>query len=261
MSNDVTVRGVMTGGFFSGLARAFLTNESFFTTKVEYSGRAGVGEVLIAPSDPGGIVLHTLEGHRENDDLLVTGGAYVASDNTVKITTEVQSRLGNSLLSGTGIFLLRASGRGCLACAAYGSVHKYLLRAGEKRAVDNGHLVAWTASMNYSVGLGGRQGGFISSVSSGEGLMCFFEGPGVIFVQSHKPNTLGGTTPTPSSPRRASTVVGGFVGVIYFLFFFFMFVFSFLIFPIYLSYKDAEENIAYGNNYHHYGGGRGRHEF
>jgi len=253
MSQGVTVSGVMSGGFLSGLARAFLTNESFFTTQVEYpvGGGERLGEVLLAPSDPGGVLLHTLEGRRE-DDILLTGGAYVASDNGVQVTTELQSRFGNSVLSGTGFFLLRASGRGCLACAAYGSVHKYILRAGETRAVDNGHLVAWTASMSYTVGLGGRRGGFISSVSSGEGLMCFFQGPGVIFVQSHKPNVNpDGTT----SNRRTSSGLG-LAPCLMVCLPIFGFIFFVIVFIVMQSLKSDASDDIYESI--HYGGRQNR---
>jgi hypothetical protein len=45
--------------------------------------------------------------------------------------------------------------------------------------------------MSYRTGLantgGRRRGGILSSVQSGEGLMCHFRGPGTIFRQSHKP--------------------------------------------------------------------------
>ena len=63
-----------------------------------------------------------------------------------------------------------------------------MLRPGETRAVDNGHVVGWSASMSYRTGLAAAGGGGIfDSVSSGEGLMCFFSGPGTIYLQSHKP--------------------------------------------------------------------------
>ena len=154
---------------------------------------------MMAPSDPGGIVLHKLHGTVGGgvgpDDLLLTSGAYIASDSTVSVTSEMQGgAMGNSLLSGTGYFLLRASGRGFIACGAYGAVHKYELKEGEIRSVDNGHLLAWSASMRYWVGLAssgrGMAGRVMNSMTSGEGLMCHFDGPGTLYLQSHKPNAI-----------------------------------------------------------------------
>ena len=189
-SEGVQVRGVLTGGLIGAFARFLFTRESFFTTAAENTNSSGVVDVMMAPSDPGGIVLHRLTGMSQ-DDLLLTSGAYIASDSNVKVGSAVQGGLRNSLLSGTGFFLLKASGRGYLACGAYGAVHKYVLKPGESRAVDNGHLVAWSANMTYKVGLASRRGGIVNSVTSGEGLMCYFDGPGVIYLQSHKPNVYG----------------------------------------------------------------------
>lgn len=182
-SEGVEVQGVLSGGIFASFFRVFLGGESFFTTLVENTQHEGICNVMLAAADPGGIELHKLT---TNQDLLLTSGAYAASDTTVTITTELQSRLQNSLLSGTGFFLLRASGNGTVACAAYGSIHKYQLKVGETRAVDNGHLVAWSANMNYRVGLANARQGILASMKSGEGLMCHFVGPGTIYLQSHK---------------------------------------------------------------------------
>ena len=179
-SEAVSVEGVVSGGFWGSLFRVFFGGESFFTTVVANKSYEQPGDVMMAAADPGGIELHRLTAQ---DDLLLLAGAYVASDASVSITTELQTKLKNSLLSGTGFFLLRASGRGTVACAAFGSIHKYELKPGEKRAVDNGHLIAWTANTQYRVGLANAQGGILTSMKSGEGLMCFFEGPGTVYVK------------------------------------------------------------------------------
>jgi len=211
-SQGVQVRGVMAGGILSSLARTFLTNESFFTTIVENTDLESVAEVMIAPKDPGGIVLHKMtyrgtglgreRGDGDGDDLLLTSGAYIASDSNIKVTSKVQS-IGKSLFSQTGSFLLRASslnegrGVGYVAFGAYGSVHKYVLGVGEIQSVDNGHLVAWSESMKYWVGLASlldsrssTSSRIMNSMTSGEGLMCHFEGPGTVYIQSHKPDPM-----------------------------------------------------------------------
>jgi len=259
-SQGVQVRGVMAGGFFGAIARTFLTNESFYTTVVENKNVEQGADVTLAPSDPGSIVLHKLNdrgggslGRRSEDgdgsnDLLLTSGSYIASDTTVNVTSEVQG-ISNSLFSDTGFFLLRASSsrgresqRRCAAAAgyvafgAYGSVHKHVLGVGEIRSVDNGHLVAWTASMNYWVGLAsisdtrsstGRR--IMNSMTSGEGIMCHFEGPGIVYLQSHKP---GGQMSRTNSSQSAGGRGGSnasrppcvsiciFFGVVVFLLFF-----------------------------------------
>jgi len=202
MSGDVDVRGVLSGGFLAGLARTFLTRESFFTTRVENTSLEATGDALIAPSDPGGIALHRIF---QGEEMFLTSGAYLAGDDGIRVESAMQAQLGNSLLSGTGFFLLRASGQGNLAISAYGSMHKYILSAGEKRMVDNGHLVAWTSSMKYKMKLASARAGIVGSMTSGEGLHCEFEGPGVIYVQSHKAS-VGGSE---GRPRSGSSSSGG----------------------------------------------------
>ena len=53
MSREIDVRGAMSGGILSSLARAFLTRESFFTTMVQNGSPSSSGDALIAPSEPG----------------------------------------------------------------------------------------------------------------------------------------------------------------------------------------------------------------
>jgi len=50
------------------------------------------------------------------------------------------------------------------------------LQPGEVRKIDNGFLVAWTASMNYEVSLATKS--IVSSLLSGEAVVTTFTGPG-----------------------------------------------------------------------------------
>ena len=206
MSHDIDVRGAMSGGILSSLARAFLTRESFFTTQVQNNSPYKSGDVLIAPSEPGGISIHELV---LGQDMMLTGGAYLAGDETVQVSSSMNSPFsGFGNFSGTGLFLLKASGRGKLAISAYGSMHKYVLAAGETRKVDNGHLVAWSASMKTGMALASGRSGIIGSMTSGEGLHCEFVGPGVVYIQSHKPllepDRKGGNPRTGGARMRGS---------------------------------------------------------
>ena len=182
------VKAVLAGrSFFSSLFLSWFGGQSLSITRVQNMNLENISDVMLAPQDPGGVILHALgSGNNSLGDLLLTSGAYVASDAGITISNKLQLRLKSSLLSGTGLFLLRASGSGYVACAAYGSIHRYELKEGEIRAVDNGNLVAWSADMAYRVGQANR-GGFIASMTSGEGLMCHFRGPGTIYLQSHRP--------------------------------------------------------------------------
>jgi len=53
--------------------------------------------------------------------------------------------------------------------------------------VDNGHLVAWNTKYILERI---ASGGIISGLSSGEGLVCKFTGPGTVFLQTRNPVSL-----------------------------------------------------------------------
>ncbi|KAL9186492.1 hypothetical protein ACHAXT_005730 [Thalassiosira profunda] len=240
MSHTVDVRGAMSGGLLAGLARAFLTRESFFTTEVRNGSPNQTGDVLIAPSDPGGICLHRLA---RGEELILTGGAYLAGDTSVHVTSSMQSPFSSfGGFSGTGVFLLKASGQGTLAMSAFGSMHKNVLAPGERRMVDNGHLVAWTSSMQTSVKLASRQAGVWGSVTSGEGLHCDFVGPGVVYVQSHKPRVGPDGRPETrgGGGRGGGNVIGACV-----VFFVFGLILIGILFAAYLGVL-APRSVDYG---------------
>lgn len=56
------------------------------------------------------------------------------------------------------------------------------------RKIDNGYLVAWEGHMNYQISKAGS--GVISSILSGEGLVCTFTGPGRIYLQTRSVQNL-----------------------------------------------------------------------
>jgi len=214
MSSNVEVKGKLAGGLLASFARAMFTRESFFTTEVRST--AAPGDVLVAPSDPGGVALHRMV---RGEELTLTSGAYLAGDGGVTVNSDMQNPFsGFTNFSGTGVFLLRASGQGNLALSAYGSIIKYTLQPGEKRAVDNGHLVAWSATMRTQMVLASRKAGVFGSLTSGEGLHVEFQGPGIVYIQSHKPPQLSDVR---HSNRNGGGVPSGnpFIGCVVFIVF------------------------------------------
>ena len=62
--------------------------------------------------------------------------------------------------------------------------------------MDNGHIVGWSPGLQMEIGLAeGIDGSLFSSVASGKGLVCRFEGPGEVWCSTHAP-------PDQSSRRR-----------------------------------------------------------
>jgi uncharacterized protein (AIM24 family) len=108
------------------------------------------------------------------------GGFLAMSEGVVKETKS--QGVGKALFSGEGLFIQRFTGRGTLFITSLGAIIQRQLRHGEQLIVDNGHLVAWTCP--YSIERAG--GGLSSSMHTGEGLVCRFTGPGIVYIQVSK---------------------------------------------------------------------------
>ena len=180
MSATVDVEGKMDGGILSGLARKFLAGESFFFQELIAS--RGPGEVLLGHPLPGGILDVELDG---SYGLVVQKDGYLASTQGIQVDTKMQN-LSKGLFSGEGFFVLNVTGRGTVFVSSYGVIHPVNIADGEEVIIDNGHLVAWPDYMQYSIEK--ASSGWISSVTSGECLVCRFRGPGVVLIQTRNPS-------------------------------------------------------------------------
>lgn len=205
MSSTIDVEGKLEGGIFAGLGR-LLAGEKFFFQKLV--AKRGPGEVLLAHSIPGEIKALELDG--SNNYVLQKDGFFAASD-TIKISTKVQN-LARGLFSGEGFFVLKVSGEGTLFVSSYGAIHTIDVPPGEEIIIDNGHLVAWPDGMFYR--LEKASAGWISSFTSGEGIVCRFKGPGRVLIQTRNPSGFGSWVkqfiPAPSGggSRSASSSSG-----------------------------------------------------
>lgn len=211
-SDSVEIDASMDGGIIGGLARSFLTDESFFFQILRCSHSGSVqgpssvnyaGEALIAPADQGDITVLNLHPAASPDSngldgaavraVRVARGAFLCCASGVEVNTRIPTNIssaGNAMISGAGFFIMKCSGRGPLALACLGSCIRYDLGPGERRQVDNGHLVAWGDHAHYHIGMATRSSNIVRSIfgsmASGEGLMCTFTGPGPVWIQTHK---------------------------------------------------------------------------
>ena len=185
MSANLDVSGSMgDGGFFGGLARKFLTGESFFFQRI--TAARGSGSVLLGHSAPGGIVDVELDG---SYGMRVQKDGFLAAEETVEIDTAMQN-LSQGLFSREGLFVLNVRGKGIVFLSSFGAIHPINLSDGEEVIIDNGHLVAWPDYMNYTVGK--ASSGWFSSIASGESLVCRFRGPGTVLIQTRNPDSFAG---------------------------------------------------------------------
>ncbi|WP_455244843.1 TIGR00266 family protein [Petrachloros mirabilis] len=182
-SPTIDVESKMEGGFLGALSRKLLTGEKFFFQTLK--ANRGAGEVLLAPTVPGEIVVMELDGLNE---YMVQKDGFLAGADTVKIESQMQS-LSRGILSGEGFFILKISGKGSLVLNSFGAIHKVELKPDQEYIVDNSHLVAWSATTSYNIERAAS--GWVASFTSGEGFVCRFRGPGVVYIQSRNPGSFG----------------------------------------------------------------------
>jgi uncharacterized protein (TIGR00266 family) len=190
MSPNVQMQTQSQGGLMGGLKRMF-GGESFFRNT--FTAQGGPGEVLLAHALCGDMIVldMTQVGY------FVQSSSFIASTPNVQIETKVGGF--RSFFAGEGVFVLKATatGPGQMLIGAFGGVEQ--LNCDGNMVIDTGHLVAWDASLTYSVGKSGS--GWIASYLSGEGLVCHFTGQGRIWIQSRNPTAYGQTVGRLLPPR------------------------------------------------------------
>jgi uncharacterized protein (TIGR00266 family) len=174
MSPNVSLETEMKGGFLGALGRSVLGGESFFTSK--YRAQGGPGELTLAPTLPGDITVLELQGQT----MFLKSGAYLAGGGGLTIDSKWGGARG--FFGGGGLFLLRVQGHGPLLFNTYGALHWKQLGPGERYVVDTGHVVAFSDGMGFQVKKAAA--GWINTITSGEGLVCEFTGPGLVYLQT-----------------------------------------------------------------------------
>lgn len=182
MSSTIDVEGKMEGGILGGLGRMLAGEKFFFQT---LTAKRGPGEALLAHAIPGDIKALELDGSKPY--ILQKDGFFAGSD-SLEISTKMQN-LTKGLFSGEGFFIIRVSGTGTLFVSSYGAIHPIDIPAGEEVIIDNSHLVAWPDGMSYNIEK--ASSGWLSSLTSGEGLVCRFRGPGRVLIQTRNPGGFG----------------------------------------------------------------------
>lgn len=174
MDPTIDVEGRAKGGLAKGLGR-MITGESFFVQ--ELIAKRGAGNVMLAPANIGNLAELMLDG---KTSWYLQKGAFLCSETTVNTSVKTQSLM-KGLFSGEGLFLIQANGTGKLVLNSFGAIHKIDLH-NQELVIDNGHLVAWDASIPYKIEK--ASSGWISSFTSGEGLVTRFNGTGTIYIQT-----------------------------------------------------------------------------
>ena len=182
MSNTIDVEGKLEGGVMGGLGRMLAGEKFFFQT---LTARRGPGEALLSHAIPGDIQAITMDG---STPYILQKDGFLAGSGSLDISTKMQN-LVKGLFSGEGFFVIRVRGAGVLFVSSYGAIHPIDIPVGGEVIIDNSHLVAWPEGMNYNIEK--ASAGWISSMTSGEGLVCRFRGPGRVLIQTRNPGGFG----------------------------------------------------------------------
>ncbi len=88
-----------------------------------------------------------------------------------------------------GFFVIETSGSGTIAVSGFGSLYAMEVTADKDVIVDNGHVVAWDANLDYDVSITTSQssgffGKLLNSQTSGEGVVLRFSGNGTVYICS-----------------------------------------------------------------------------
>jgi uncharacterized protein (TIGR00266 family) len=180
MSPNINIETSTGGGLLKGLIRKAVGGESLFQTT--FSAEGSAGEVLLAPQMPGDIAAVDVGGGA----YFVQSGSFLACSAGMALDTSFGGA--RSFFSGEGLFLLKASGAGTLFVSSYGALHERVLAEGESYVVDTTHIVAFESTVDYSVKKAAK--GWLSSITSGEGLVCEYRGPGRILLQTRSVQSL-----------------------------------------------------------------------
>lgn len=199
MSANVDLQSQMKGGMMGALKRAVVGESLFQST---FTAQGAPGELLLAPSMPGDIQPILLRGQT----YLVQSSSYLASDISLQMDTKWGGM--KTFFSKEGLFMIKITGEGRLFVSSFGAIVRKTLAPGERYVVDTGHIVAFESTVQYTLRKASTAGWF-RSMTSGEGIVAEYSGPGEIYLQTRNVEAFVGWM-MPFFPKQSSGGGGGF---------------------------------------------------
>ena len=173
MSSNIQIETGMKGGMLGAVARKVMGGESLFANT--FTAQGAPGEITLAPSLPGDITQVAMS----NETLLIQSGSFLAGDPTLNL--DLKWGGARTFFGSEGLFLLRATGSGPILLSSYGAIHQVQMTGAAPYLCDTGHVVAFTQNLQFDVR---KVGGWKSTLLSGEGLVCEFQGSGTLYLQT-----------------------------------------------------------------------------
>lgn len=169
------------GGVLGAIGRSLTSGESMFITTA--TGTVDDGEIAIAPPIPGKIISLQVGGQQQ---YRLNTGAFLACDATLDYTM-VNQGLSKAVFGGTGgLFVMETNGTGTILVSAFGDILSLDVTPESPLVVDNEHVVAWDASLDYSIQVASGMFGF----TTGEGVVNSFNGYGRVYIQTRNLQNL-----------------------------------------------------------------------
>jgi uncharacterized protein (TIGR00266 family) len=163
------------GGFLSATGRSLVSGESVFITYA--TGKRDESLIGIAPSIPGKITCLKIGGDKQ---YRLNTGAFLACDASVNYVMKSQN-IGKAVFAGTGgLFVMETEGEGDMLINAFGDLMELEVTPDSPITIDNTHVVAWDATLDYKLRIASGTIGF----TTGEGIVNEFHGSGKILIQT-----------------------------------------------------------------------------
>lgn len=163
------------GGVLGAIGRSMTSGESMFITMA--TGTADDGFIGIAPPIPGKIHCLSVEGNKQ---YRLNTGVFLACDQSVEYLMKKQD-LGKAVFAGTGgLFVMETQGEGDILVSAFGDLLALNITDEHPITIDNEHVVAWDANLQYDIHVASGTFGF----KTGEGLVNEFHGNGTVLIQT-----------------------------------------------------------------------------
>ena len=173
MKGNLQLESSTQGGISKGLFRKVLTGETLFQSSIK-----GTGEIYLEPSFG-----HYLLFNIDNDTLIVDKGAFYCASAGLDVSAKAQSNISSALFGGEGFFQTQIKGTGIVVLVSPVPIEEllmYQLAKDEKLSVDGNFAFVRTGSVSFRAEKSGKT--LFQSVTSGEGLLQTFTGPGIVWI-------------------------------------------------------------------------------
>jgi uncharacterized protein (TIGR00266 family) len=176
MSGNVEMKAEAKGGIMGGLGR-MMTGESLFLTN--FSARGGTGFVVFNAEYPGKIVRVDL---KQGEEMICEKDAFMAAQQSVKLSTWLNKKLGAGFFGGEGFVLQKMAGPGTAFCSFSGEITEMELKKGQLLKVDTGCVAMFEPTVKFDIV---KVPGIRNMFFGGEGIfLATLEGPGKVWLQS-----------------------------------------------------------------------------